>query len=432
MKYETIKSFILAVLVGISFLLTFILWSYQPNYDDIYDKSYVNEVDVGGSEKTKNEIVEPNEIIFRNGEKIMSFIDPVDRKAFYEDLTSFVLSDYNITESTGRPNEDELFIELVFPNAVPAGLITSLFTFHDEVNPPNWSFERVFITFDKEHHSLELRILSLDERNQITATIEKSDTYEKLMAYMEDHSDLEEYIIFASTNAPIYLPKGKVDLTKQTLVASNIESDLFINALFSNPSLVQPNVREAYFTDGQRGMRILQDGHRLEFINPLQSTYEPLDPFDLLEKSINNINEHKGWTNDFRLEDIDKLDNHITYRLYYDGYPVFDHSSLTTIDQEWREQELYHYSRPLLKVGNLLNAEEVNLPSGQEVSNILKNDGSKSIDEVKDIQIGYTLTYLDDAHGLTLQPNWYILYQDKWMEFNIADNQKDMHQEGGG
>src|SRR5699024_1406547 len=175
MNYETIKSFILVVLVGISFLLSFILWSYQPNYEDVYDTSYVNEVDIGGAEKTKNELVEPIEIIFRNGEKTKSFIDPMDRESFYKDLASWVLSDYQLSDSIGRPNEDELFIELIFPNAIPAELITNLFTFHDKIDPPDWSFERVFLTFDEKHHSLILRILSVDDRKQITATIDKAD-----------------------------------------------------------------------------------------------------------------------------------------------------------------------------------------------------------------------------------------------------------------
>src|SRR5690625_4753147 len=57
MSYETIKSFILVLLVGSSLFLSFILWTYQPNYELIYDASYVNEADVG----------------VENGQKVTSF-----------------------------------------------------------------------------------------------------------------------------------------------------------------------------------------------------------------------------------------------------------------------------------------------------------------------------------------------------------------------
>src|SRR5690625_1945297 len=104
MNYETIKSFILVVLVGISFLLSFILWSYQPNYDYFYDASYVNEVDIGGVENTRNDLFKPTEVVFRSDDKVFSFTNPLERESFYQDITSVVLYDVNVSELTERPD----------------------------------------------------------------------------------------------------------------------------------------------------------------------------------------------------------------------------------------------------------------------------------------------------------------------------------------
>ncbi len=431
MNYETLKSFILFVLVGISFLLSFILWSYQPNYENVLDTSYVNEVDIGGTEKTKNEVVEPIEIVFKNKDKVTSFIHSSDRQHFYKDLAAWALYDYRVTNSNGRPEEDKKYVEMVFPNAIPAELVTSLFTFHDQIEPPSWSFERVFLILDEKNHSVELKVLSVDDRKQITAIIEKAETYDTILGYINGQKNLEEYISFGVSDTPIYLPKNRVKMTKKTLVATNIKPDEFINALFSNPALVTRNIKEAYFTDGQRGMRIFQEGRRLEFINPIQSSYAIIDPIELLEKSVNNINEHKGWTNDYLFENINKSSNNIQYRLYYEGIPVFDHYSLSIIEQGWRQQELHQYNRPLVKIGNLLNSQEVELSSGQEISNLLQDESRMKIENIHDIQVGYTMNYLDDAHSLTLEPNWYILYQGDWVKFNVEDYQKDMQVRGG-
>src|SRR5699024_6657571 len=122
MNYETIKSFILFVLVGVSFLLSFILWSYQPNYEKFYDTSYVSEVDVGEDEKTKNELVEPIKIVFKDGERARTFIDPKKRKDLYKDMASWVMSDHQIKEANGRPQDDQ-YAELVFPTEIPADLL---------------------------------------------------------------------------------------------------------------------------------------------------------------------------------------------------------------------------------------------------------------------------------------------------------------------
>jgi len=53
------------------------------------------------------------------------------------------------------------------------------------------------------------------------------------------------------------------------------------------------------------------------------------------------------------------------------------------------------------------------------------------VESVKDIQVGYTLNYLDDTHSLTLTPSWYILYEGEWLKFNPTDYQNDFHTRGG-
>lgn len=430
MKYETVKSFILFVLVGISFLLSFILWSYQPNYESFRDTSYVNEVDIGGNEKTKNELIEPSEIIFRNDEKTTGFMNPIDRQSLYDDIASWELYDYKLMEANGRPDM-ETFVELIFPTNVPVSLATNAFTFNDDFEPPDWSFERVFITFNDESQSLKFTILSVDGRNQIVATIEKSDTYKLLLSYMENDKLLDEHISFGTPDNPIYLPKEQMSLESKTLVATSIKPESFIDALFSDPSYVTPNLQEAYFTDGQRGMRIVHDGRILEYINPIQSNYERLTPAELIDKSINNINEHKGWTNNYYFENIDNTLNRISYRLYYEGYPVFDRFNLSVIKQEWREQELYQYNRPLVSIGNTLSSKEVELPAGEHVIQLLTYDKNINLENIKDIQIGYSLNYLDDAHSLTLKPSWYLLYNGEWTIFNEADYEHELHVKGG-
>lgn len=433
MNYETIKSFILFVLVGISFLLSFILWSYQPKYDLFYDTSYVNEVDVGGYDKTKNELIEPKSIIFHNGESIWGFNKPLERQRFFKELATWVLYDYQEEDSKGQPTLENA-VEITFPNAIPVDLMTNLFTFNDEITTPKWSFDRVYITLNEGKQVSELTIISQDKRKQITATIEKLETYYELLSYMEGEKDVtEEFIAYGDKSAPIYIPKDEIELAKKTFIASMIEPELFIDALFSSPSVVTPNISEAYFTDGQRGMRILQEGRRLEYINPIQSNPDSMDTMELIERSVSNINEHKGWTNDFLLDRLDHKANanQIVYRLYYEGYPTYDHNQLTTIEQKWREQDLYQYVRPLVSIGNLLNSTKQTLPAGEEVVASIMNSADLDEKNIEDIRIGYTLQYEEDAYSLTLDPAWYVLYQGDWIHYNSIASEQSQKKGGG-
>ena len=63
LKYENIKSVILTILVGISFLVTWNLWTYQPSYEELENADTVQEVSFS-SKKDIKDIVKPDQVIF--------------------------------------------------------------------------------------------------------------------------------------------------------------------------------------------------------------------------------------------------------------------------------------------------------------------------------------------------------------------------------
>src|SRR5699024_9559261 len=130
--------------------------------------------------------------------------------------------------------------------------------------------------------------------------------------------ELTEFVLYDESSEPIYLPAESLEIKNRSITFQTIDSYLLVNALFNNPSNVSPNIGEAYFTDGQRGMSILNEGRSMEFINPIHSNGEHMDPFLLLDRSLSKINEHKGWTNKFILIDINTLNNELRYRMQYD------------------------------------------------------------------------------------------------------------------
>ena len=427
MSYETVKSFILVVLIAISFLLSFILWSYQPNYDYLYSADYVNEVDIGGDERGKNELLKPNKIILREGEEATGFYDMVEQQQLFQSIKSWELSDYKIKEVEGRPNNKN-YVELIFPPKTPVELVSTIFTFRETPELPNWTFSRIFLRMNEESNTLKLGILSDDQTKMMEATIDKTDAYDIIQSSFSNEEALASFVTLEEGDHVIYVKSGPVQLKEKTFVASKIKPDLFINALFTNPNLVTQNMKEAYFTDGQRGMRIVQDGRLLQFINPLQEKFEHSSALELLEKSVNNINEHKGWTNNYYIESIRPDVSNIRYRLHYAGYPVYNYGNLTIIEQSWREQDLHEYNRPLVRIGNLLNARDIELISGEELIAYLQTDNEMELDKIEDIELGYMLNFLEDDHSLTLEPQWSIYYEGQWTRFNVAEYER---QRGG-
>lgn len=430
MNYEIIKTYILTFLVLTSFLLTFALWNYKPNLEPLYGNSEVaNEVDLGGKEEMKRSLIQPSTIVFKNEEQYYSFQSPLEGKRFYQEMQDWLLSNYQVTEAAGRPQNDYQ-LEIVFPNALPIEIIRNLFVINEEEHLPNWSFQRMFILLNEETSILQLMFLSIDGQQELTYNVSQPEAFSSLWSYFENPEDLIEYDEIGPPAAPVYFPKDKIEMRTHSLAIKSIDETLLIDGLFNTPSLISTNYSSSYFTDGQRRLSVLQDGKTMEFINPIHSTEREKDAIDLLDLSLMNINDHKGWTNDFHLVDINLFEEVIRYRMYHDGYPIFSSSDLSIIEQVWRNNDLHLYRRPLFSISNLPGGRTVELPAGTEIANYLSHHDNYQISNVRDIQVGYKITNFDDtSYSLSLEPAWYMNYNGHWSEIRV--NELDEFKRGG-
>ena len=66
MKLETFKSILLVLLIALSLMLTFGLWNYKSDFEQLETgKNYASEVSVGGQQgRTRNNLIAPSSIIF--------------------------------------------------------------------------------------------------------------------------------------------------------------------------------------------------------------------------------------------------------------------------------------------------------------------------------------------------------------------------------
>ncbi|WP_077329768.1 YycH family regulatory protein [Virgibacillus siamensis] len=437
MNLETVKSFILWILVLLSLVLTFSLWNYQPNFEDSKNNKYVDQVNIGGKKQTKQEIIEPKSIIFHNGKTYYGFSDPNEQQSLYQDMQSWVLNNVQTSNQQGVPNEEKQ-LEIIFPVSLPMQTAKSLFTFSEEKFLPEWSFKKIYITFNRDDSVLNVIFVSDNGEQRVTAVVNNSKKYDLLWRYLTTFEGLKEYKLVKSGSNPYYVPKHQITMSRKVLTINTIDPLKFRNALFAKPEIVSRNQNhqnEVYFTDGVRGLRVIEDMKLMKFDNPYESSERPLPDEELITRSLQSINDRKGWTDEYNLMRIDSKGNEIRYQMYYNGYPIYSNAGLSMIRQIWQPTELSvdlnNYERPLFRLNDLINEKEITLKSVDEVLSYMESKSSYKLEEISDLQVGYHLSYqdIDSNNVVKLQPAWFVEYNGDWKQ--IEFHESTQHREGG-
>lgn len=421
MKLETTKSFVLVVLIGMSLLLTFGLWTHQPSEGDasLTGEGNYTEGNLGGTEESLKTIVEPSSIIFHDNGSHYGFPNPANQRNFYGEIQEWSMSNFQVPQILSDQSDADM--EINFPDALPMSIVGRLFNLSESVeNPPTWSFDRMTFDYEEENNLLRVTFDSVDRQRQARATIHDSNSLGLFQTTVEDKEGLIPYILFAEGSEEIYVPSQTSGLHNYTLSIIDINPQMLVNSLFRDPEVVSRSLSPygTVYTDYVRELRIRQNGQVADFINPISNDGIPPQKLDLLDLSMSNISSHGGWNNDYKLFSINRREERVRYQMYYQDFPVFD-SGLTMIEQEFGNQTLLSYQRPMFRINSVIDDPEVkDLASGEEIIAYLRNNDGEgySIDNIEDIRIGYDLTYNDNASTdfLGLKAKWFMKHNGSW------------------
>lgn len=416
MKLETFKSIILVLLIGMSLVLSFILWNFQPRYGTLQSR-YVTETDIGGEEMSKRSVIKPKQVIFHKNNNYYSFHSRKEEQEFFEKMYDWNFSELSFTPPVRMDLTNEM-IEVLFPLPIQLSYFQHVFSIEKAEELPNWSSDRMLIIPNKQLMVLDVYFLSLDGEHSMRLRVNNYGVFVELSGIFNRETHLMKYVSLETEDKKLYLPQKAQNYYRRSLAIDYIDPPLLVNALFRNPSLVSHTIGETNYNDGQRMMEVLNNGRSMEFTNPIESS-ELLSFYDLVHYTVEHINGHKGWTNNFVLDEVNTHLKRIQFKMYYDGYPIFSHEDYSMIEQRWEGQDLYQYKRPLFRLTNLLNSEQVSLPSGEEIVRYLTENDNYDIDQINDIRIGYRLIYEERTFSVRLEPTWYLKYNDRWTELTI-------------
>ncbi|WP_407406711.1 YycH family regulatory protein [Peribacillus sp.] len=432
MNFERAKSIILIILVGTSVFLTWSIWTYEPEYKKIDESDLIK---IKSDEQIVSDVIKPVSVLFhRNGQHFQT-IDPAKIERMEKEFSQWTFSDIKqmslkmIQRDFDDFVHEDRSIEINFSDDVPMSLYKTVLDVKDE-DMASFTFDRIVI---------KQKDISGDQ----SAVYFVSYEHEQIHQGMVPTKDLRKFSEkFYNKSYPtytahtlhdkrtIFVPEKPVEVNRYQYYIDYLDVKNLKDALFSNPKYVRQETvtRGEEYSDGTRLLSVNNENYILSYINPAQKSKVFGSSSELLEKSIDFINDHAGWEgSNYRFDYMSENEQRVVFRLFIDGYPAFNEYGMTEIEQIWGKEDIYSYQRPYFSLASVLPSEGsvVTLPTGNEVLNQLEENGNIDLDSVQDISIGYKLNKSLDSKLVTLvtlEPTWYYRSGEKWLIAPVDEN----------
>lgn len=445
--YEKMKTTVLALLVLLSLVLTWQLWTYQPDYALLEQTGtdYVENILIS-EEKKLTEVIWPEQIVIhKQGEmNLITQVDPLFDQ-FYKKLLQSHLTKIVTIDAIAQPDSFDDAIELVFPTGIPSQLVLSLFEIPDETTTLLQHVERMILYVEEKSEKIHMQLISYKEQQAVDAvtTLSVKDFYQE---YVSKANQLPLGFAFELSKEgqpfrpPLYLPADEASYRSVSYTTTPILVNAFTQLFFTDPSSVryfrQEDSDELY-TDGNRMINVTHNGNFMNYVNPVYSDTTERSQKHIISNSVDFINGHGGWTDRFILDHwlSDGVKEEASYRLYLNGLPVvlFSGQDLMRLEVARTGNQISRYMRPLLDVDFYLVdvGKEVQLPSGNEVVGRLQDNDFFSLEKLEKLEkvsVGYEMQKRNAI--IVAEPSWFILYDGYWQKVSFDNRERKGEKHG--
>ncbi|MDZ5710622.1 YycH family regulatory protein [Jeotgalibacillus haloalkalitolerans] len=425
-RMELLKSILLSLLVVLSLVLTWNVWSYQPASEP-YDESETTVENVSISEeRTTRDLIQPSRFLV-HGEVAVSGTSEENNINTLNALMQ-EWSIYNVQQNSTFDEEEfrnivhgSNRIEILYPAEIPFSAYRDIVTFENNTLPED-SFDRVVIDVSgPEDTPFTVYFVHYDNRVVYEGRVD-STYFEDLNSVIVTNAAAIYTPLFAyeTGERTIYLPVERREYSKYLYKMTTIDINLFRRALFQNPDAVELNQfgssRDQYFDQSSNLMEVDRNNNTLSYVNPSAELSTVGRAGELFQKSRRFVNEHEGWVDTYYLYDLDAMDQEVTFRMHEQGLPVFNDNGVAEMYQEWGETRIHQYARSFLTKQFEIPSESdtVSLGSGYDAIEAIESIEDFDPERLQDVTVGYYMTKNDSDNTYTLDPVWYYKYNDSW------------------
>jgi len=422
MTKNRVQSIILAVLILLSFFLSYNLWSAGEGQPTTENGETSNQAPASLTDRSMFEVYAPHKIAVHGDNlmltkqtEILAPLDTVFENAVFNEVENVVSVDRDTYFQTMNLNSDNWF-EMVYSDLIPIGLMEDRF---DDLPSDlvNTGINRIAINLNRPN-----QIVMYDSINQMLYEINvDSIDLTELTDYLNnsDPQFIEGYAQNINNNI-VYLPSDRTEVDYRNYVVERLPNSLYVGQFFPDTSNVDVRVdeNETRYIDIMREVRVNSNNHVLTYTRQLSDLNE-MNTSTRFNESYTHLNNLENWTDAVHYDRYNSGNKTMIYRRYLDGIPIFSENSFeVTSEVRVLENGLSHLRLPLRVIQTPISLDGPStkeLRSGVEVVEIIESLEDETILNIDDLAVGLGWNESEESSQVIhFEPNWYVRQGENW------------------
>ena len=420
-RKEAVKSIVLVILVLLSLALSYLIITYQPDYEIFTKRATQKAVDSNKNDLlnflipdsvVKNYEGSREEPIVQNSITKVASVDAVKNKKVLKDLLS-ILSDGESVESRVRNRNIEDIttnnVEKILINyqvTLDTALVKPIF-FSEENSNISLEFDTIVLLKDRPNM---IYLYKKDDKNYLQITL-KEEIYEKINSKFNERK--QSYAKYSLNNRFIYLKEADEDNIIDEYSAEEVNLNKLAKDIFEKKDNLRIS-NEDEVTDGYGILRSINN--RLVYTNPSNEGGREVGATVAINNTMNFL--ELGYIGDTNYQLTTALEGIIIFQEAYKDSIVFSKDGHADIISEDNSSGIYKLTSPKKLTKTYLSSREAELYSVEKTEYVINYLYDKvNLKEIDDIVLGYDKIYNKDRNSFSYIPAWYVKYNDRYVSF---------------
>ncbi|MBO1198261.1 hypothetical protein J3T65_04220 [Staphylococcus simiae] len=431
---EHIKSVILALLVLMSVVLTYMVWDFSPDITDVDNTdSKKNDTKPLTKPMTANmdTTIAPFQIINSKDDhpkgtvatvsNVTKLIKPLKNKSAKS--VEHVHRDHNLM----IPELGQDITILDFTYDLPLSTYLDQVLNSNAKVPNHFNFNRLVIDHNADDR-IVLYAISKDRHDYVKVTTTAKfanfkDALATIKSEMKPYTDIITNKDSIDRATHLFAPSKPEKLKTYRMVFNTMSVEKMNAILFDDSTIVRSSKSGVTTYNNNTGVANYNDkDEKYHYKNLSEDEKSSSNMEETIPGTFDFINSHGGFLNeDYRLFSTDNNSGELTYQRFLNGYPTFNNENSNEIQVTWGETGVFDYRRSLLRTDVVLNSEdEKALPKLESVRSKLANNSDIDFEKITNIVVGYEMQDNPDHNHMEVQinseliPRWYVEYDGKW------------------